>query len=55
MRFIAWYCHKCQMYFRELELNRHKCPECSGSVIPQPMKTQEEPELLKAITQIVGK
>lgn len=37
MKFIAWYCHKCKMYFRELELNRSKCPECNGSTIPQPM------------------
>ena len=35
MKFIAWYCHKCGMYFRETELIKHACPECKGSVIPQ--------------------
>jgi hypothetical protein len=41
------------MYYRETELNKGKCPECNGSTIPEPMKTQEEPELLKAIAQIM--
>lgn len=40
MKFIAWYCHKCKMYFREAELNSHKCPECKGQVIPEPMESK---------------
>lgn len=42
MKFIAWYCHRCKQYFRELELIDHKCPECKGTVIPQPMETKED-------------
>ena len=47
MKFIAWYCHKCKMYFGETELNKHKCPECEGSVIPQPMESKGEQEMNK--------
>ena len=52
MKFIAWYCYRCNMYWRGLELNKGNCPECRGVVVPEPMKTKEEPELLKAIAQI---
>jgi len=39
--FVAWYCHKCKLYFREAELIKGKCPECQGFVIPEPMEAKE--------------
>ena len=48
MRFIAWYCYKCNKYFRELELRQGlRCPECGGSTIPQPIRTEDEEEATK--------
>ena len=40
MKFVAWYCHKCKMYFREIELHGGRCPECGGVAVPQPMVTK---------------
>ena len=42
MKFVAWYCHKCKMYFREIELSEKKCPECGGVVVAEPMETKGE-------------
>lgn len=42
MKFVAWYCRRCRMHFRESELRRGKCPECGGAVTPRPMETKEE-------------
>lgn len=45
MRFVAWYCYKCNMYLREIEtLQGHRCPECKTPMIPQPVKTEENGE-----------
>ena len=41
MKFIAWYCHRCKMYFREAELNNGKCPECKTPTIPQPIQAKK--------------
>lgn len=33
---LGYWCEKCQMYFRELELLKGKrCPECRGEVRPR--------------------
>ena len=42
MKFVAWYCYKCQQLFRELEINEKKqCPNCKMSLLPHPVDSDK--------------